>query len=166
MLTISSPTDPLNKTFERRSQLVTNHTEMLQDTENKILNYAKALLPKIAELYDASVNDYDEMVSRTTAQYNSASWISTSSLTKAWAGLKLAFASKPVSVPLSKLDPSYDYNDYENTWFYKALKFLEESELAKIYEEIHPQQTQGMPNYVPMSIRLTDEGRAYLTSLK
>ena len=167
MLTISSPIDPLNKAFERRAQLVTNHAKTLQDVENKILTYARALLPRIAELYDASVNAHDEMVSRTTAQYNSKSWGSTSFLTKAWAGLKLTFTSGPPgSVPLSQLDPSYDYNDYENTWFYKALELLDESGLAKIYREVHPQQSQGMPNYVPMSIGLTDKGKAYLASLK
>ncbi len=166
MITISNVTDQLASVYQDRVQKIKETSESAQIKEQELSGYAKSLLFKIAEFDSEAIQKYDGTLMQNKKNYDSRTWMSTGFFPKAWAGLRLAFLSKPREISLSKLEPSYDYNDYENTKFYDGLRLLQTAGIVRINEEIHPVQSQGLPNYVPMGVSLTDEGKSYVDSFK
>ena len=130
--------DPLTATYQGRTQTIKEIGESMQSIEQELFSDAKPLLLKIAEYYDKAIQKYDETLAQVKKNYDSRSWISLGLFPKAWTGLRLALISKPTEVSLSKLDPSYDYNNYENTKFYNTLRLLQNAGLIWIHEEVHP----------------------------
>ena len=160
-----SQTDPISKISQVRAQRIRTQNESAQVEEEKVFDHAKSLLPKIAKLNSEAIDGYNAKYLQSKADYDLRKWVSSDFFVKGWAGLKLAFTSRPTTLPLNLLESSYDYNNYEDTKFYKALQLLEEAGLVTVSLEVHPQQTQGLPNYVPSGLHLTTEGKRHIASL-
>ena len=156
--------DPLTRVFE-------HHSKTLQAELGESFKLASSLLSKIADLSERQKNEYSSNHSKLQAAYTSRDWISSDFFTKTWSGLRfvhLKSNGEPKSIHLTSIDPNY--NPAHEEMFAKCIKsleLLEEAGFVNVYRDNRGTSYEGGPVLIlPVAVTLTEEGKAYVASLK
>ena len=164
-----SASTTLDITQDPLASVVESHIHSVQTEQHELYEHGKSLMLKIDDLFKSRSSEYSQKHSQLSTALTSGKLVSADFFTKTWAGLKLAHLvanGEPTHVHLSLLDPDYGSGN-RNSKCIKALELLEEAGLVTIYRDNRGILYEGGPVvFVPCAVNLTEQGKAYVASLK